>query len=399
MKKFTDSTKSTKSKLEIQPDSINYISEEDLDKYLKIAGKFIMDETKEIVNWLKINNDSYLHDLDPDADADNALAAFYNAGVPKDEKLKHLYTLVGKVVKADRIIEIPVFQTKEQFNGIIDKKVSPDEVLLDLTSEKGRTKIVNQYQPLIHKIINQFMGKSSLPREELYSCALFGLVYAMNHFGKPKKRENGKWVDDEKSEKHAGTTFGQFAAYHIRQTILWNIEDNSRTVRTPKSAQKRERDEVGYNVKNNTVSGNKTVGHDSEGNGKTLFDYIENVENAGKSLNNEDLMKLWNAAYAKLDEKFGKEAMELFYRCYKINGYEDEKKNQKEIAAEYNLKPSTLNVRLHKIIDYIKKDKNMLSMFTQILELAHECMQDKYNEEDQLTEAKNVPSNINLNED
>ena len=31
-----------------------------------------------------------------------------------------------------------------------------------------------------------------------------------------------------------------------------------------------------YNTKNNTVSGNQTVGHDKDGNGKTIFDYIEN---------------------------------------------------------------------------------------------------------------------------
>ena len=116
-----------------------------------------MPETKEIVNWLKVNNDSYLHTLDPDANEDNALAAFYNAGVPKDEKLKRLYALVGKVVKADRIIEIPVFQTKEQFESIINKKVSPDEVLLDLTLKRAVLMFIKSINHLFTKLLINFM--------------------------------------------------------------------------------------------------------------------------------------------------------------------------------------------------------------------------------------------------
>ena len=91
--------------------------------------------------------------------------------------------------------------------------------------------------------------------------------------------------------------------------------------------------------------------------------------------------------------------MEIFYRCFRINGHEEEKKKQKEIAAEYGLKPTTLNVRLHKIIDFIKKDKTLLDMFTAILELAHECKQQQYKEEDQLQEAAILPSNIHLYEE
>ena len=70
-----------------------------------------------------------------------------------------------------------------------------------------------------------------------------------------------------------------------------------------------------------------------------------------------------------------------------------------EIAAEYGLKPTTLNVRLHKVIDYIKKDKTLLDMFTAILDLANECKQQQYKEEDQLQEATILPSNIYLEEE
>lgn len=395
MRKFTQ-IKEAKAALDIQPESLNYASAQDLEKYLTVAGKFIMPETKEIVNWLIVNNETYLHDLDPKMNADNALAAFYDAGVPKDEKMKELYKLIGLVVKAERLIEIPVFQTKEQFNAIIDKKVSPDEILLDLKTEKGRAAVYKKYLPLIYKIVNQFQGKSTLPQEELFSIATLGLVNAMNSFGHSKKRdENGKWVEVDKEERHTNYTFGQYAGNQIRNQILGGIED-SHLVHIPKSQQKKERDDKGHNTRNISVSGNQTVGHDSEGNGKTLFDYIENSEEAGKSLDNEDLQKLWQGAYKKLEDKFGKDDMEIFYRCFRLNGHENENKKQKDIAAEYGLKPTTLNVRLHKVIDYIKNDKVMWDIFTNILELQHECKQQQYKEEDQVSEAHVLPANINL---
>lgn len=394
MKKFTE--KREKAKLDIQPNSINYISANDLESYLNIAGKFIMPETKELVNWLIVNNESYLHDLDPTMTADNALASFYDAGVPSDEKYKELYKLVGKIVKAERLIEIPVFQTPEQFNAIISKKVSPDEILLDLKTEKGRDAVYKKYLPLIYKIVNQFAGKSTLPQEEIFSVATLGFVNAMNSFGHAKKRdENGKWVEVDKEEQHTNYTFGQYVANQMRNQILGAIED-SHLVRVPKSQQKKEREEKGYNTRNQSVSGDQTVGHDNEGNGKTLFDYIDSSEDGGKNIDAEDLQKLWQAAYAKLEEKFGKEDMEIFYRCFRINGYEEEQKKQKDIAAEYGLKPTTLNVRLHKVIEHIKKDKTLLDMFTAILELAHECKQQKYKEEDLVGEAVVLPSDVNL---
>lgn len=398
MKKFTE-TKKGKTGLDIQPDTINYISADDLKTYLSVAGKFISDDAKEVINWLIVNNETYLHDLDPSMSADNALAAFYDKGIPTKDDLKELYKAVGKVSKAERLLEIPVFQTKEQFNDIITKKISPDEILLDLKTEKGRAAAYNKYLPLLYKIVNQFHGKSNLPYEELFSIATLGFVNAMNSFGHSKRRdENGKWVEVPKEERHTNYTFGQYVGNQIRNQILGGIED-SHLVRVPKSVQKKDRDENGYNAKNNTISGNQTVGHDNEGNGKTVFDYIENSEDAGKNIDNEDLQKLWQAAYAKLEEKFGKEDMEIFYRCFRVNGYEEEKKKQKDIAAEYGLKPTTLNVRLHKVIDYIKKDKTLLDMFTAILELAHECKQQQYKEEDQLQEAAQLPSNIRLDEE
>ena len=212
MKKITDSNKTN---FEVQSDTINYISEADLKKYLDVAGKFISDEAKEIVNWLIVNNKTYISDLSTDDD-ENALAGFYKHGVPSEPHLKELYKLIGLVVKSNRTLEIPVFQTKEQFDSIINKTAAPDEIILDLKTEKGRNDIVKKYEGLCHKIARQWVGKINLSYEDLLGCCYEGLTYAMNNYGKKNRKSK---ADDEAVK---GYTFGQFASYCMLNQIKGN---------------------------------------------------------------------------------------------------------------------------------------------------------------------------------
>lgn len=399
MKKFSIFNEAkSENQLDIQDNTINYISVEDLKKYLSIADKYLSQETKEIINWLIVNNQTYLHDLDPEMEADNALAAFYNKGVPKQEDLKELYKCIGTVKKSERLLEIPVFQTKEQFNDIINKKMSPDEILLDLKTEKGRSKVVSQYQPLIYKIVRQWIGKSKFGVDDLYSIALVGITYAMNSFGHKKVRgENGKWVEVSADEKTASYTFTQYAAYCINNAILEEIKHNSHLVRIPASQQSKDRKEKGFNIKNISISGSKKVGHDSDGNGKTLFDYVDSGENGFKDVDSEDLKKLWATVYDKLEKQFKKRDLEIFYSLFGLNDYK--KIKGKDIATKYNVVPSAITSTKTKIINFIKKDKQLWDIFKEILAIVGEAMQDKYNEEDQYLEAHSISNIKNTDND
>ena len=147
MKKLSQIINEAKKKLDIQDDTINYISTEDLASYMEIAKKFLSEDTKNIINWL-IAHPNYVEDL-ANKNADNALATFYDNGVPTTPMMKELYRWVGNVVKNNRLLEIPVFQTKEQFDAILNRTVSPDEVIIDLTSERGRNDIAKKYEPLV----------------------------------------------------------------------------------------------------------------------------------------------------------------------------------------------------------------------------------------------------------
>ena len=354
----------TKAKIDIQDNTINYISAKQLKDYLKIADKFLCDDSKEVINWLIVNNANYISELSNDTD-ENALAGFYNAGVPKDNKLKELYKALGNVVNNDRILEIPVFQTKEQFEAIISKKESPDAIILDLSSEESRNKIAKRYEPLVIKMCAQWNGKSNLSYDELKSAAYEGLTWAMNKYGK-KGNKNKVDLDTIVSSM----TFGQYAAYMIRTSILEAIKNESQTVRIAVSAQNKERKEKGHNTKNNTVSGDKSVGKDGDEGNKTLFDYIGSIDDTTPSIYAKDIENIQKEIWSKLEEEFDKKILDIFYSFYGLNNHE--KMKNKDIAKKYNVSNSNITYYCFRVCQYIRTNKELRELFVEMSEIMQE---------------------------
>lgn len=370
MKKFSQVFEASKPKLDIQDNTINYIDSANLQKYLEICDKFISDECKSVIKYLIDHNDTYISELSSDND-ENALAGFYNNGIPSNgsDELKELYKNIGIINKKDRLMEIPVFQSKEQFDAIINKTESPDAIILDLKSEAGRNEIAKKYEPLVHKIAKQFMGKSELSYEELISAGNIGLAHAMNTYGKKSKKN----VAD--LETIVGKTFTQYAAFIIRISILEDIKHLSQTVRVPISQQNVERKETGRNTKSNTISGDKEISSSGDEGNKSLFDYMGGTDNATRGIDNEDVEKLWKKFFKKLEEKFDKTTLDIWYSSFGVNGYEKMKK--KDIATKYGLVPSNISYYLYRVNTFIKTDKKMMEMMNDIFELMAECKHDE----------------------
>lgn len=362
MKKLTEVINEAKQKLEIQDNSINFIDKHDLEKYLEVANKFLSPEGKEVVQWLIDNNDTYIKTL---GGGSNALETFYNNGVPKEEDLKKLYSNVGKIVKANRLLEIPVFQTEEQFNGIINKEVAPDEIILDLTSEKGRNEVAAKYNKLVWKIARSFNGKSNLTLDELYSAGLEGLTRAMNKYG--KKTEYTK-TDEEGVKSY---TFLSFAAFAIRNQILHDIKNVSHIVRIPVSAQQREKSETGHNTKNNTISGDKVVKGGDKGE-KTVFDFMGATggESGEADINRDDMDKIWKDIFAELEKKFDERTMDIWYSFHELNGHK--KMKNKDLGKKYGMMPSRVTYYLYIVNSYILKNPKLREKFMDLRELVAE---------------------------
>lgn len=346
-----------KDSLNVQENVINYIDTKQLEDYLSIASKFINEDARFVISWLIDNNDKYIQMF---GDSDNALAAFFDKGMPSDNSLKPLYSALKRLNDNGLLLQVPVFQTKEQFDAIISKKISIDSIVLDLTSEEGRNKVVQQYQPLIHKIVKQWIGKSNLSIDDLYSAANYGFTYAMNFYG--KRRKTTKASD----EALAGYTFGQYAAYMMRMWILEEIKNNSRTVRIPTSAQKSEKKSTGKNLKNNTISGDMPIVKDEEGS-KSFFDTMGKIDNSATEIDRKDLEKIWKEFYGILDANLSKKWMDSWYSFYGLNGHM--KLKNKEIASKYNVTPSNVTYYCFKVNSYIKSNAKLMSLLTDAYQL------------------------------
>lgn len=386
MKNLTELNNSTKNNFELQDDTINYISVGDLKKYKETTEKFLMPETRDIIDWLIVNNTTYISDLSNN-DTDNALGDFYNSGRPSKEDLRTLWNKINTVVKAGRGLEIPVFLTKDQFDKIINKELSLDSVVIDLTTEEGRNNITKKYQPLIWKIVNQWSAKTVMSREDLYSAASEGFVRAMNTYGKKSKKRikmetnmTDAEIKDWEQRLHSSMTFGQYAAFMIRTYITETIKDLSRTVRVSRSAQQREKKTNGSIKASNTVSGDSVATTNKDGNTKTLFDFVGSSNDISKKLDNEDLENLWDKVYKKLDSVFDKKIMDIWYSYNGINGYKQ--LENKDLAKKYNVVPSNITYYLNKVNTYIRKDKTLFKAMSDIYELMKECLNDRDNETD-----------------
>lgn len=367
MKTLTRLVAENEQKLEIQENSLNYIPTEQLKQYLSIANKFLSEDAKNIINWL-IEHPNYVKEL-ANGNSKNALATFFNNGTPTQQGFKDLYRWMKNVVKMNRIIEIPVFQTKEQFDSIINKTISPDEIILDFSTEKSRNEIAKKYDPLVWKIARSFVGKCEFSLEELHASGLYGLVKAMNDYGK----KTDKNLAGEEAIK--STTFTQYAAYIIRVWILEDIKDRSHLVRIPRSQQKAERSETGFNTKTNSISVETTVGKDKDGNKQSLLNKLGDFERAGKSLEFEDNEKLWDGIHKKLAKKFDKDSLDLFYSIFGLRGYK--KLSGKELMDKYKLKnPANVTVIKNRIIQYMIKDPALYNALLELYEFTNECRHD-----------------------
>lgn len=358
-------------KIVAQHDAVNYLSVEDLKKYLKLVDKFLSKDAKEIINYLIVNNTTYLQELDNNTD-ENALVGFYNAGKPSEKHLQELWTCINNLVKDDRVLEIPILQTQKQFNDIINKKTNADYVIYRLDTEEGRNKVVKKFEPLVHKICRQYHGKSTFTYDELVSAAYNGFIWAFDSYGKPQN--DSEYIDD----KAYNYTFLQWLAQMMRFSILDEMTSSSRTVRIPKNVLTDEKKKNGQIKKTNTISGDKTIGiNNSDDGNKTLFDFIDSQEYTLSDVDRDDLDKLWQQVYDKVKQKFGEKILDIWCSFYGINN-KPQLKN-KELAKKYNLCNSSITYYCFKVNNFLKTDKSVKTLMGDIIELTQECLQEELN--------------------
>ena len=337
----------------------------DLDKYISITkAKFLSDESMTVLNYMKKHNVKNKDIIDLDF-----INKQWNDGL--DTGVKQACVALNK---AGRIKELPMYLSDSEFSDVITEKRPLDFYVYDLRSEKGKNGIVKAFDGMVHKFAISFSKKGVCTVDDTLSAGYEGLTYAINNYGKLRSeyvRSSDVNVDTEKmaemeaelGSKPAQIPFSAFATAHVRNAIIEYVQTLSNLVRRPKSEQNRQKAEQGYVSSQNAMSGDESVGSDSEGNARSRFDVLKGDEvqvDGGKKVDNDDAEELWKQLFKMVEGKFGKEIAELWYTRNGLNGYEQDKSAKLSPTDYY---------RLNNINKFLTTDKKAFKILSEIREL------------------------------
>ena len=204
-----------------------------------------------------------------------------------------------------------------------------------------KNQMVKQYEPLVNKLVNQFVSRVAVSWNDVKSMAYEGLVIAMNSF------------DSEKSSM----TFTQFAAFAIRNNILTSLDNELRTVKMSAYNQKKaaEKGESSFS----TVRIDMNSSSDDDDRKKPQEIKLGMYEN--EKFSDGDV---FDYMYSRLESAFSERDCQIFYRLYGLNGYEDS--TGVEVAKLYKLSVPTISIINKKIINYIKRDEELCEMLANL---------------------------------
>lgn len=211
---------------------------------------------------------------------------------------------------------LPQYQTPSEREAFMKGKLQMTDITIDLDTSTGRNACAKQYMPMIHKIVNEFVGKSRLSKPELMSAAMIGFTAAMNDW-----RKNG----DEST-----VPFKTYAAYRVKHQIRTDINEYSYVVKTN-----------WYGVQKMGSAMLTAISFDGMMNddGEFMQDHLKELgtedPNYNLSKSEEDN---WAELYKIIETSFSQRDIDIFYRYFGLKGHNKEK--AKDIAKSMGISPS-----------------------------------------------------------
>lgn len=246
---------------------------------------------------------------------------------------------------------LPHFQSPNERADFIKGKLTVDDMVVDLSTQQGRNDAAKMYMPLIHKIVNQYVGKSKLSRQELISAALVGFTNAMNQWDQTK-----------------GSTFKSYAGYRVKQQILNDIDELSHTMG---KSNWHSREKYGTAMLD-AVSLDGMIGMDDDGDFKQDRLSALGVDDKDMSIDRDE-MKQMKQIQELIEKKFKQRDVDIFYRYFGLAGYKREK--SKDIAKSYGMSEGNIrNAVINKIISYLRNDRNAMEIISNLRDLYNESL-------------------------
>lgn len=331
------------------------ITLDEFDKYAKVIEK--TKRSKEFLDLLWLVS-KYEVLFNQEAMENVLNGKFLKSDVLSNDIQKDIHKLAKKC--GDEIRLLPQLLSAAQRQAVIDKRIDPNDLTLDLESEKGRGEIAKKYIPLIEKLVKQFEDKSPLSKEELRSAAMLGLVNAMNDYKNPEELE--------KAGKSGNMSFTSYAAYRIKQQILNDINDFSRDVKISKYYQNKLKDE-GEDT-NREFSIDSLYANDDDDKPMSI-DRFFGLAEEDDTLSMREKEEMYNKLFKRIESKFSVRDCTMLYKVFGVNGYKPEK--VKDIAKELGISSPAVVQACSRIVKFCANDK-----YCQELKKAYESLVDDY---------------------
>lgn len=346
MNNFTNTSKNFKNFTSINEAaklvSTDVLSKDDITTYLDAVKKRIPEQIADVIYITAKFEICTQKDIDDIKNANKGqlskLAFKYNMS---ESEIMDLWEAL-KSLKAN-IRLLPQYQTASERKAFINGSIDMTDITIDLETSKGRNMCANQYMPMVHKIVNSYVGKSKLSKPELMSAALQGFTDAMNDW-----RKNG----DEST-----VPFKTYAAYRVKQQILNDINEYS------------------YSMKTNWYGISKvgaTMLTAMSLDGAAVDDNGEFKQDRLKSLGKEDVaMDLtpseednWNTLFKLIEGSFKQRDVDIFYRYFGLKGYGKEK--GKDIAKSLGIASSLVTHVVKTILAKLKDNSKAMEILKDI---------------------------------
>ena len=260
--------------------------------------------------------------------------------------LEDIWEVLSKM-KDHELRVLPQYQSAQEREGVINKKLRVSDLTIDLESDKGKRDVVNLYKPLIIKIVNQFVGKSKLNKAELMSAALMGFNDAINNW-------------DPNADK--AVSFKTFASYCVRQQILNDINEYGHTLSGTSwyATEKAKKGEVKLDA--------SSLDSFMNDEGDWTNDHLAAL---GVEDKDKDDTEHWKKVFKAIEDKFKVRDVDIFYRYFGLNGRKKEK--SKDIAKSYGMSEGNIrNSVINKILAFLRTDKELLSILMDLQDIYNE---------------------------
>lgn len=291
------------------------LSPEDINAYLQAVKKHIPEQVADTIYLTSKHKLVSQKDIDDVRNANkgqlNKLAFKYKMTL---DEMEDLWDALKSLKTNLRLL--PQYQTLSERKAFMAGKLDMSDITIDLETSAGKNACAKQYMPMIHKIVNTYVGQSRLSKPELMSAALQGFTDAMNDW-----RKNG---DD------SAVPFKTYAAYRVKQQILNDINAYSYSVSTN-----------WYGIKKMGSSMLTAVSLDQsprDEDGEFKQDRLKYLGNDPDYNLTKSEEHNWAELFKIIENTFKQRDIDIFYRYFGLKGHAKEK--AKDIAKSLGISPA-----------------------------------------------------------